>query len=238
MRREEIIIYPAAGLFNARECKFNVQLVNKLENLGYKTKFPQRDGFEFGNLNSALKEKLPEKEISSAVENIIYYLDMGKFIPESHVIVANLDEPQDEGVLVELCHGKQLGKYNIGFRTDVRSPYGTNEDSFGGMHFFPPLYSCDAFIQHYMPCKTMNDSNNETNSLVEKIDKEIMENNNVLSLQSGLYRYNDFRNIIKIAEILFDGIDVLHSQKGPEEITKRYCDNQKLIQSNSPKIIK
>ena len=63
----QIVIYPAAALFNARETYFNSALVERLEKLGYKTNFPQRDGFEFGRLKDALQGKLPPDQISSAV---------------------------------------------------------------------------------------------------------------------------------------------------------------------------
>jgi hypothetical protein len=71
------VIYPAAALFNARETYFNSGLVERLENLGYKTNFPQRDGFEFGNLKEALSGMIPASQINFAVLNVIYYLDMG-----------------------------------------------------------------------------------------------------------------------------------------------------------------
>ena len=122
----EIVIYPAAALFNGRETSFNSQLVEGLEGLHhqtsggqekyYRTNFPQRDGFEFGNLTTALKRKLPADQIDSAVQNVIYFLDMGIFLPESDVVVANLDEPLDEGMVVETSYAKLMGKYVIGLR--------------------------------------------------------------------------------------------------------------------------
>ncbi len=83
---DKIVIYPAAALFNARETYFNSRLVEKLEELGYKTNFPQRDGFEFGNLTKAFSGKIRADQINSAVQNVIYLLDMGIFIPKSDII--------------------------------------------------------------------------------------------------------------------------------------------------------
>ena len=108
MEKKNVSIYIAAALFNGRATFFNQALVEELEQRGYQTRFPQRDGFEFGDLHNALGEVLPELEIPSAVETIIYHLDMGVFIPQSNIVVANLDEPQDEGVLVELSHAKNI----------------------------------------------------------------------------------------------------------------------------------
>src|SRR3989344_5444522 len=134
---EQVSIYPAAALFNGRETIFNSLLVEGLEKLGYKTNFPQRDGFEFGDLSKTLDGKLLDREINTAAQNIIYYLDMGVFLPKSDVILANFDEPLDEGVIVEASYATLMGKFVIGLRTDVRSPYGSLEDAFRGMHFFP-----------------------------------------------------------------------------------------------------
>jgi len=225
MKRSDITIYPAAALFNGRSTYFNQALVQGLEKKGYKTNFPQRDGFEFGNLSKALMNKLPESEVPSAVEKIIYYLDMGVFIPQSHVVLANLDEPQDEGVLVELAHAKNIGRYTIGFRTDVRTPYGSDIDNFGGMHFFPGLYLCDTFIRHYMPCKTPEDAKSEMQGLLNKID------NQIFSLEFSPIKQT--KN-----NILFSGIKDIHSPKGLKELVERYVSNKEKLESYGPKIIR
>lgn len=173
-----IKIYPAAALFNGRETFFNVHLTHLLESeKGYIANLPQRNGFEFGNLTDALAKVLPPEEISQAVAFIIYALDIGKFIPESHVIIANLDEPPDPGIDVEQCYAKMMGKFVIGFRTDVRTPYGLN--NYRGMHFFQ-VYQCDTFISHYMPSKSIQSAEKEIKELVEKIDKTIQLNKDKL----------------------------------------------------------
>lgn len=77
---------------------------------------------------------------------------MGVFIPGSDVILANLNEP-DDGVVVGASYAKLILKFVIGLRTDVRSPYGSLDDDFGGMHFFP-VYQSHRFISHYLPSRT------------------------------------------------------------------------------------
>jgi len=119
---KKIRIYPAAALFSGRETAFNSHLVEGLENAGYKTNFPQRDGYEFGNLSKILSKNMEETKVDTAVQNIIYFLDMGVFLANSDVVLANLDEPLDEGVVVETAYAKMMGKFVIGLRTDVRSP--------------------------------------------------------------------------------------------------------------------
>ncbi len=233
----EITIYPATALFNGRETYFNSKLVEGLEELGYQTNFPQRDGFEFGNLAENLSGKLQENQIGSAVQNIIYFLDMGIFIPKSNVVLANLDEPLDEGVVVETSYAKLMGKFVIGLRTDVRSPYGSPKNNFGGMHFFP-AYQSHEFISHYMPSKTPEEREKQMSSLVQKIHQSIQ--NADISPQKVIPDYVK-RNpnlylVLEGAKLLFDGIKNIHSKKGLEKITSRYIKNKKRLEEISPNI--
>jgi nucleoside 2-deoxyribosyltransferase len=233
---DQIVIYPAAALFNARETYFNSQLVEGLENIGYKTNFPQRDGFEFGNLTKSLSKKIQQAQISSAVQNIIYFLDMGIFVPKSDVILANFDEPLDEGVVVETSYAKIMGKFIIGLRTDVRSPYGTPTDSFGGMHFFP-AYQTHQFISHHMPSKTPKERDEQMKNIIQSIDMIIKTAG--ISHQDRIpdYAINNpnLQSILEGAEVLFSGIDDIHSDEGIEKITSRYINNKKIL-SNIQKL--
>ena len=47
---------------------------------------------------------------SRAFSWVIYLICCGKFLYESKVIVANMDEPLDPGVLVECMIAKEMGK--------------------------------------------------------------------------------------------------------------------------------
>ena len=233
---DKIFIYLAAALFNGRETNFNSQLVEGLEGIGYKTNFPQRDGFEFRNLTKALSGKLQQDQISSAVQNIIYFLDMGVFIPKSDVILANLDEPLDEGVVVETSYAKLMGKFIIGLRTDIRSPYGAPNDNFGGMHFFP-AYQTHRFISYYMPSKTPAERDEQMNSLIQRIHSTIKEAD--VSHQETIPEYarnnSNIQLILEGADLLFAGIDNIHSDNGLEEIVSRYIKNQKRLEEIRPK---
>lgn len=233
---DKIVIYPAAALFNARETYFNSQLVERLEKLEYKTNFPQRDGFEFGNLTKALSGKLQPDQIGSAVQNVIYFLDMGIFIPKSDVVLANFDEPLDEGAVVEASYAKLMGKFVIGLRTDVRSPYGTSNDNFRGMHLFP-AYQSNIFIPHYMPSKTPKEREQQMTSLVQKIHQTILEAK--ISHQEEIPSYvkqnPNLSPILEGAMLLFRGIEDIHSEKGLETIASRYMVNKQKLEKIGPK---
>ncbi|MCE5214268.1 MAG: nucleoside 2-deoxyribosyltransferase [Methanobacterium sp.] len=224
----EKIIYPAAALFNARETYFNSTLMERLENLEYKINFPQKDGYEFVNLKEALEDKIPPDEIDSAVSNIIYFLDMGVFIPSCDVVLANLDEPVDEGVVIEAAYAKLMGKFVIGVRTDVRSPYGSSNNIFGGMHFFS-AYQSHIFITHYMPCCTPAEREIQMDKLISKIDKTIKDAK--ITHQNELPDYAQFnpniKQILDGAEILFKDI---HPMEDMERIISRYMENHKKLE--------
>jgi hypothetical protein len=95
-------------------------------------------------LTSLLPDHFSEEEKSKAVAWIIYLADLAK-LSKGTVCLANLDEPLDPGVLIEIMYAKQLGIPTIGYRCDSRTPFGAPLSWNFGMHFFP-LFQCDYFI--------------------------------------------------------------------------------------------
>lgn len=229
------VIYVAASLFSGRETRFNIELARRLKRLQYSIKLPQRHGFEFGNLADALADQLPAKRVPSAVGAIIYFLDMGIFIPESHVILANLDEPLDEGVLVELTYARGLGKTVIGFRTDKRSPFGQLSEPLGGIHFFA-AYQCHAFIRHSMQGKSEAESDEELDKLAAKIDgtiKSFHAGESMLEQRPLLHR----DEIQEGAKLLFHDLNIIHAAKHMSVIVERYILHEKQLRALGPRII-
>jgi hypothetical protein len=117
---------------------------------------------------------IPANQINSAVLNLIYYLDMGVLLKDSDVIQANLDEPLDEGVVVESSYGKLMGKLVIGLRTDLKSPYGRTDDDYEAMHFFP-AYQTHRFISYCVPSRTPEEREAQIDALASKIHDIIIE---------------------------------------------------------------
>ena len=82
-----------------------------------------------------MQEYFPDAvERSKAYAQIVYMIDIGKFIFESDVILANMDEPVDPGVVIECMVAKEMGKPVVQYRTDSRGPYGGLGDFNKGMH--------------------------------------------------------------------------------------------------------
>lgn len=227
-------IYIAAALFNGREIYFNSRLVKGLEEKGYKTYIPQRDGFEFGDLTCVLTKKLPPRDVNPVLEKIIYLLDMGLFIPKSNVVLANLDEPLDEGVVTEITFARLIGKFIIGLRTDVRSPYGLPSNPLKGMHFFP-AYQCNKLISYNMLSKNFEEAEEKFDTLINKIDIVIKKRKS--KSQQKTTSSPHIKSVINAANTLFKGIKDIHSEEGLENIVKRYIQfKSKLIKIN-PEVV-
>lgn len=223
-------IYFAAGLFNMEHTSLNVQLAELLEKLGYQVDVPQRDGFEFARLNTALEKVLDKEKVSTAVENCIFALDIGWFLSRADATLARFDEPLDPGVDIEVTISHSLGTYTLGYRTDVRTPYGPADSNFRGMHFFPATM-CDEFILAYP------DYPKET--LVSKFHERIQNKDNKLHHR---WRSGSRKVIVEIqeyAQILFEGIPDLHSDEGLKTIAERYVANQERLKLEIlPRIIR
>ncbi|VVB77262.1 Uncharacterised protein [uncultured archaeon] len=261
IRREGTTIYCGASLFSGRETLFNAYLTHNLEIKGYDVIMPQRDGFEFSDLNKSLSSLLRKDEVDTAVQNVIFILDVGKFVPKSNVILANFDEPIDEGLVVEVCSGAALEKTVVGFRTDSRSPFGSPADFFGGMHFFPAMM-CDSFIRQHMPNKTLTpdgrcteDAANAMGELANKIDKVIVAD--LERRQEDIRQYEKGKNhgwptlieeldifmprptryqakVTELADVLFKGVDDIHSEAGLRTISKRYAEHKAEMEAIRP----
>ena len=157
-------------------------------------------------------------EVATALQTIIYLLDIGFFLPRSDVILANFDEPLDPGVDIEVAWGKMLGKLVIGYRTDVRTPYGSGT-SFDGMHFFP-AFQCNIFIHGEVLAKNLIESDKGLHILAEKIQHAIRSRHPESSVSQELPR--TIVETCECAKLLFEGIDDIHSDAGIGEIVKRY----------------
>lgn len=228
------VIYFAASLFNLREKVFNCLLVNRLEERGYKLNFPQRNGFEFSRLREYAAKKIPaDINLDAVVQYIIYLLDMGVFIPKSNVVLANLDEPLDPGVIVEVSYAKMIGKFVLGFRTDVRTPFGNN--NLIGMHIFPSC-QCDIFIdRHDDNCTDTKEVKKSMNRLTDIIIDTLAIDYRPRVTEKE-FMPPHFTEIIKKAKILFESVGDIHSPVGLREIIERYFNNIEIFREFAPKI--
>ncbi len=220
-------IYFAGALFSARETYFNVVMAEKLEKAGYSVILPQRDGFQFLRLMLALDKRLPSEDVLPAVQDIIYYLDVGHFIPSCDVILANLDEPVDEGVVVEISYAKLMGKIVIGIRTDIRSPYGESKSPYGGMHFFP-AYQCDKVLSFFFAGKSAEQENLQLDNMVKSVDGAVVS---LLERRNGAPMPALPEHIVRIqdgAKLLFEGVREINGD-GLDVVAGRYKEHKEKL---------
>jgi nucleoside 2-deoxyribosyltransferase len=125
MRRPEVsgvLIYFAGPLFSEAERRFNIELTERLEALGFRVFLPQRDGVERGE--PPYDSMTPEER-----RHAMFHLDKS-MIGESDVFLFVLDgRVPDEGACVELgiayCQKDVQGreKLLIGLHTDPRAAF-------------------------------------------------------------------------------------------------------------------
>eukprot|EP00164_Ancoracysta_twista_P008697 GFYU01012648.1.p1 GENE.GFYU01012648.1~~GFYU01012648.1.p1 ORF type:complete len:238 (+),score=39.52 GFYU01012648.1:22-735(+) len=230
-----VVIYNTASLFNAREKLHNILLTEALDKHGHDCILPQRDGFEFSALHELLKEMLPAGEDAAmSLQTIIFLLDMGFFIPKSDAVVACLDEPVDEALVLEVTAGAVLGKRVIGWRSDVRSPFGSLQEPFKGMHFFIPMF-CDTMINE----TTASTSATSAQSEVDRLAARVHEALQIGGSKGAAVTVGVFIDIIEAANLIFDGIeDVhgLHKEQNMRQIVSRYILHREKLDKLRPRV--
>ena len=102
---------------------------------------------------------------------IIFEVDLGCFLHSSDIVICNLDEPLDPGMIVEMMFAKMTNKPVIGYRTEMKTPFGRIDDFNNGMHFFC-YFPCDAYL--FLSNGNMNDTN-QGKSLVYYFAQQIDE---------------------------------------------------------------
>jgi nucleoside 2-deoxyribosyltransferase len=117
-----VLIYLAGPLFSEAERRFNAQLAEELEAVGFRVFLPQRDGVE--------RERPPYDAMTPEERrHATFHLDLAKIV-EADVFLFVLDgRVPDEGACVELgiaycqkeLHGKD--KLLVGLQTDTRAAF-------------------------------------------------------------------------------------------------------------------
>lgn len=137
-------LYFAAPFFNLAEISANTLLAAAFEERGWPVYVPQRDAFDFATLQNTVQAMTTSRPADVIVQDLIYLVDIGHFLTRSRAVVANFEEPIDEGVLVEACAARRMRIPVVGWRSDMRSPFGAMREAMGGTHFFAS-YQCDAW---------------------------------------------------------------------------------------------
>ncbi|MCE5211280.1 MAG: nucleoside 2-deoxyribosyltransferase [Deltaproteobacteria bacterium] len=124
-------IYCSGPLFCAEEVGGMNAIARVLEEAGFQTFLPHRDGMEayvmrFGS--SPLSSAIPA--IRTRVDYAIFSLDVYELIERCDAVVCNLNgRVPDEGMIVEASLAYAAGKPLILFKNDIRAPFGGYDNS-------------------------------------------------------------------------------------------------------------
>ena len=107
-------IYIAGPLFSEAEREYNEYLSKYLENIGFETFLPQRDGHKLSELlaNGTAKSFAMEKIFKRDI-NELQKSDIAIFVMDGRV--------PDEGACVEIGYAYAVGKECVGLKTDPRT---------------------------------------------------------------------------------------------------------------------
>ncbi len=119
-------IYCSGPLFCAEEVGGMSAIAQQLEQAGFQTFLPHRDGLEPYVMrlgNTPLPG--PLSGIRTRIDHAIFALDVYELIERCDAVVCNLNgRVPDEGMIVEAALAYAAGKPLVLFKDDVRAPFG------------------------------------------------------------------------------------------------------------------
>jgi len=124
-------IYCSGPLFCAEEIGGMNAIAKVLEDAGYQTFLPHRDGLESYVLNFSNASFLSTvSAIRSRIDYAIFALDVYELIERCGAVVCSLNgRVPDEGMVVESALAYAAGKPLVLFKNDLRAPFGGYDNS-------------------------------------------------------------------------------------------------------------
>eukprot|EP00350_Pseudokeronopsis_sp_OXSARD2_P005073 CAMPEP_0170541980 /NCGR_PEP_ID=MMETSP0211-20121228/1555_1 /TAXON_ID=311385 /ORGANISM="Pseudokeronopsis sp., Strain OXSARD2" /LENGTH=200 /DNA_ID=CAMNT_0010844903 /DNA_START=129 /DNA_END=732 /DNA_ORIENTATION=- len=162
--------------------------------------------------------EMTQEEFNQAVYWIIYLLDIGRFLYTSDVCLANLDEPLDPGLIVEMMFATHMGKHIIGYKTDMRTPYGISADIQGGMHSFCYFPCHDYFLYSNEPIRSKEEGKKVYDYLCAEIEKAVIPKKGTFKSETTPYA----QQVVNLANKLFEGVIDYNSDEGMLKIINNY----------------
>ena len=116
-------VYIASPLFNPKEREENEEIDLALRDAGYRTFLPQRDGFLFVDVVSALNDRgLTLQDARGAARHLIFLLDVFQVCEACDATVLNMNgRVPDEGGVVEGALTFMSGHPLVIYKSDDRS---------------------------------------------------------------------------------------------------------------------
>jgi len=149
MAGRRVCVYCAGPLFNAKEREEMATLALQLEEAGFTTFLPQRDGLELTRVVHALAERGVRQDVAGeAVSRAIFALDVYQVLILCDAIVVSLNgRVPDEGAVSEAAIAWCAGKTVIGYKADSRSVFlGRDNPLVTGLFGFDLCGSCEEAV--------------------------------------------------------------------------------------------
>jgi nucleoside 2-deoxyribosyltransferase len=123
-------VYCAGPLFNDKEREEMAGIAAALEEKGFETFLPQRDGLELTRCVEGLTAGgLPVDEANALIAQAIFALDIYQVLEGCVLLVANLNgRVPDEGTVAEAAMAWARGKPVFAFKSDTRTAFGGNDN--------------------------------------------------------------------------------------------------------------
>jgi nucleoside 2-deoxyribosyltransferase len=128
---ERYRIYCSGPLFCAEEIGGMSAIAKVLEDAGFQTFLPHRDGME-GYVLRFSNSSFPStvSGIRTRIDYAIFSLDVYELIERCSAVVCNLNgRVPDEGMIVEAALAYAVGKPLVLFKDDLRAPFGGYDNS-------------------------------------------------------------------------------------------------------------
>lgn len=124
-------IYCSGPLFCAEEIGGMNAIAQVLEDAGFQTFLPHRDGLESYVLRFSNSSFLSTVSgVRNRIDYAIFSLDVYELIERCHATVCNLNgRVPDEGMIVEAALAYAAGKPLVLFKNDLRAPFGGYDNS-------------------------------------------------------------------------------------------------------------
>jgi len=123
-------VYIASPLFNPKELKENEEIDQVLQNKGFETFLPQRDGFLYTELvEEAINLGCTKEQAENITLKLIDCVDTYQIAEECDATVFNMNgRVPDEGAIVEATIAYVIGKPLVIYKNDVRTLVGGKDN--------------------------------------------------------------------------------------------------------------
>ncbi len=130
MKNSPLRVYCAGPLFNQQEREEMAHLATALEQAGFETFLPHRDGLELTEcVDELARNGLTRDRANRIMSEAVFALDVFQVLQGCEIVVANLNgRVPDEGTVSEAAIAWSRGKPVVGYKTDSRTAFGGQDN--------------------------------------------------------------------------------------------------------------